>query len=101
MLLLCSLCGADPDFAGPLCKEPVPYEPSLDRFICKACVLSLRALNVAAQEMEADLRDRQEHEAGCRWCYGNRGLLPAGLRFQMCVERRRKEARHGELVSRA
>jgi hypothetical protein len=100
VVLRCFFCGHTPDWTGPLCLEPVPYEPKDDRLVCKACVLQGQAFDAEMKLMAEDLADRAAHYASCSFCWGNKRLLLPGPLAQACLERRKaKEAEEARRVA--
>lgn len=80
-----------PEAIGFLCTYPTPYDYSTPFFECRSCTAVRLAREDEFRVMREDAQDWSDHLAVCRWCSGNRDLLPKGLLFQACVEIRRTE----------
>lgn len=92
-LLLCAFCGNGPAWTGPLCAEPVPYEPTRTRLVCRACVEVADAFVEEMKVMAADAKDWADHLDQCSWCFQGKKLLPRGPLQAMCLERRKEQER--------
>lgn len=72
----CTTCGEPTSWAGILCLEPLPWEPSRNRAQCRQCIEGWVAFQGEMRVIAEDLQDRADHLHQCSFCWGRRGLMP-------------------------
>ena len=86
----CDSCQQHVSWTGPLCIEPLLWEPSRSQAQCRQCIKARESFQAEMLVIAEDLADRAEHRASCSWCHGRRGLIPP-LALSMACSKNRKE----------